>query len=259
MAGATYGVGVLACLRPGAPALTALRLMAIGLLAVVCIPALAVIDHLPAGGLLTLGLIMAALAWSPPVGQLSADAEAVAGECRFILATPWGLAVFIGPLVAAVAMAGPFVALMLILDGRPLIGAIGAAPAAAAAWFGGRAVHRLSRRWLVLVPSGVVIHDPLLLNDTCRLSPSEVGVVALTAPGWRARLERPDVLDITGGANRGLWLGLTGPFSPPTTRPGVRRPRGPVRHVFCAPLLRGEAAAALATRGYALAEPLGPP
>ncbi len=37
------------------------------------------------------------------------------------------------------------------------------AAAVALGWFLGRRFHRLARRWLVLVPAGVVVHDHLVL------------------------------------------------------------------------------------------------
>jgi hypothetical protein len=35
-----------------------------------------------------------------------------------------------------------------------------------AAWLASRSLHTLSRRWLVFVPGGMVIHDPLSLTES---------------------------------------------------------------------------------------------
>ncbi|MSO59193.1 MAG: hypothetical protein EXQ63_02585 [Ilumatobacteraceae bacterium] len=53
-------------------------------------------------------------------------------------------------------------------------------------------MHRLSRRWLVIVPSGIVIHDHLVLAETMMLKSSNILYVTLSdAPSGEA--------DLTGG------------------------------------------------------------
>lgn len=59
--------------------------------------------------------------------------------------------------------------------------------------------HRLSRRWFVLVPAGVVIHDPVVLADTLALrtaqvasiglAPADTGAADLTGPASGYALE----------------------------------------------------------------------
>ena len=51
---------------------------------------------------------------------------------------------------------------------KPLAMAVGAAGlilAAGVVWLGARSIHQLSRRWLVLVPTGMVLHDPLVMPE----------------------------------------------------------------------------------------------
>jgi len=262
VAAIVFGAGVLALLRPGVAGLAALRLGSMGLIGWLAAPSLVARPPAVGGGLLALGLLIAGLSWSAPVAEACAQATAAAGERRFALATVPGLGFVLAPLAAAVAVGGVtvplFVAAGVFGRGRPLV-ALLLLPGVAVAYGLGAPVYRLGRRWLVLVPSGVVVHDPMLFDDTYRLAPDEVGAVALTARGWRARLDAPDVLDATAGVERALWIGLTTGLGAPRSRPGIRRPDGPVRHVFCAPVLRAEAAAALAAKGYLLGEPIGAP
>ena len=54
--------------------------------------------------------------------------------------------------------------------------------------------HRLSRRWLVLVPAGIVLHDPVVLADTLSLRTNQVRRMRL-AP------EATEAADLTGPAS----------------------------------------------------------
>ncbi|MEM1333278.1 MAG: hypothetical protein AAGG08_07450, partial [Actinomycetota bacterium] len=51
--------------------------------------------------------------------------------------------------------------------------------------------HRLSRRWFVLVPAGVVVHDPVVLADTVMVRTAQVARLGL------ARADT-DAADLTG-------------------------------------------------------------
>ena len=68
-------------------------------------------------------------------------------------------------------------------------------------WWGVRVMHTLARRWLVFVPTGIVIHDPLTLLDPILVRRSQVRVVRPRAR--RLRGARPD-----GRAPPGLALEL---------------------------------------------------
>jgi len=81
---------------------------------------------------------------------------------------------------------------------------IGAVPcgigAAVAGWFLLPRLHRFSRRWLVVVPAGVVVHDHVLLAETFMVKThSVIGVRAVSAPG--------DALDLSGVA-RGMLIAI---------------------------------------------------
>ena len=54
--------------------------------------------------------------------------------------------------------------------------------------------HRLSRRWLVLVPAGLVVHDPVVLADTLMLRTDQIGALRLASSDTEAA-------DLTGPAS----------------------------------------------------------
>jgi hypothetical protein len=66
--------------------------------------------------------------------------------------------------------------------------------AVAGAVFLGPRWHRLSRRWFVLVPAGIVLHDPVVLADTLPLRTAQVAHVALAPADTQAA-------DLTGPAS----------------------------------------------------------
>lgn len=120
-----------------------------------------------AGGLLAIAATLpaAALAYLPETGEAFVNGPAYPNERRFPLRVPTPL--LFGPLALAWALAlGTPVAAVLVLAARQWVpGAVLAAAGAAAAFILGRAMHGLSRRWVVFVPAGLVLHDPMSLAD----------------------------------------------------------------------------------------------
>ena len=53
-------------------------------------------------------------------------------------------------------------------------------------------LHRLSRRWLVIVPAGIVVHDHMVLSETMMVRSSNVSSITAT-------LDAGDAADLTGG------------------------------------------------------------
>lgn len=107
-----------------------------------------------------------ALVLTAAYGDRSVNGSSYGAERRFALRPP--TAVVLGPLpvlwvvVTAGVVAGP-----LLLAARSWIaGVVVLAAGWALAPVIVRRTHLLSRRWLVLVPAGVVVHDPLVLTDS---------------------------------------------------------------------------------------------
>jgi len=93
------------------------------------------------------------------------DGSSYGDERRFLLGTPGAL--LVGPLliVWVVTVAGAIAGPLALLDQRWLLGAILLVAGAPIAWFGARTLHRLSNRWLVFVPAGIVVHDKTALRE----------------------------------------------------------------------------------------------
>ncbi|HET6953334.1 MAG TPA: hypothetical protein VFI47_23335, partial [Acidimicrobiales bacterium] len=67
--------------------------------------------------------------------------------------------------------------------------------------FGMRSLHTLARRWIVFVPAGMVLHDPLALAEPILLPRAQVRSLDPAVAGTEA-------LDLTAGA-AGLALEVT--------------------------------------------------
>jgi hypothetical protein len=214
---ATWGAALLALLAPRALGLTVLRLATPT--AVVVTVAAAV-----AGGVepvdlaaVTLASVTAALAFTPAVGEALVDGSSYGAERRLPLRAPSALLFGPVPLAAVAVVAGLATGPLLLAAGRGALGAVLTALGLALAVVAARSLHALARRWLVLVPGGVVIHDPLVLADPVLLPRNRVAAIA------PARSDT-DALDLTQGA-AGLLveIRMRAPVDLVLTRPG-RRP-----------------------------------
>jgi hypothetical protein len=124
----------------------------------------------PIGGATTSGwtavaLFAGALAARPQTAEWFVNGPAYANERRFPLKAPGP--VMFGPLwlAAAVIVIGPAEGVLLIAGenyglGVPVLLGGGVLAALAA-----RSLLALTRRWVVFVPAGLVLHDPMTLTD----------------------------------------------------------------------------------------------
>ncbi|MDO8363753.1 MAG: hypothetical protein Q7V88_12710, partial [Actinomycetota bacterium] len=74
-----------------------------------------------------------------------------------------------------------------------VIGAVLVVLGAGLGWLLLRSSHRLSRRWLVLVPAGVVLHDHLVLSETLMVQRVNLSLARLA-------LDDTEAADLTGPA-----------------------------------------------------------
>jgi hypothetical protein len=198
-----WGAGLLATFAPRPAALTALRAIApAALIVAVAITISGTASPLASVGAVTATLIAAVLAADGEIAIAAANAVAYGDERRYPLRTPPAL--FLGPLPAArlLAVGGAAAGPLLLADGRVLWGAIALVLGVPVAALAARALHGLSRRWLVLVPAGVVVVDPMALADNV-LFPRE-HVRALRA--FNADEPPGDALDLRLGATLGSVL-----------------------------------------------------
>lgn len=183
--------------------------------------------------------------FSAEFGRSFVQASAYGDEERFPLRPPaavgaaavvtwvvWAAAVVAGPLLLAAQswIAGGVVSLVAVA------GTVVLAPR----W------HRLARRWLVLVPAGIVVHDPVVLADTVslrtnqlrrmRLAPKSTKAADLTGPasGYAVEIETTEtvtaVFAFTPREPNGRAIHLTA-FLVSPSRPGQALAAAARRHL----------------------------
>ncbi len=191
--------------------------------------------------LVIVGTLATLVAMSGELGKLFVQASAYGDEERHPLRPPLGF--------AAVAVLAWIVWAGAVLIAGPLL-------LAARAWIPGAIVtalavvgtatlpsrwHRLSRRWLVLVPAGLALHDPVVLGETLmlrrsevawiRLAPVDTDAADLTGPDDRNAIEvgtaRPR--DGTAGPDPAAATGSRDPPHRVPHQPDAPRPSAPGR------------------------------
>jgi hypothetical protein len=196
---------LVATLVPTTVSLTALRLAAPGaaVAAVVAVAVVGVETWTMVG--LAAALAAAIVALAPETAEVFVDGSSYGPETRMPLKVP--VALLAGPVeIAWLAAAGGICAGPLLLATRRwVLGGVALAVGVPLAWWGVRSLHTLARRWLVFVPAGMVIHDPLALVDPVLLrrgsvrsfgpAPADTDAVDLTAGAaglaLEARLDDP--------------------------------------------------------------------
>jgi hypothetical protein len=231
-----WAVVLVATLVPTTVSLTVLRVAAPGTVA-------AALAATVAGGPSTadvvglVGVLVAALAafW-PGTGEAFVDGSSYGDERRMPLRVPGPL--LAGPLVLlwAVAATGLAAGPLLLATKRWTLGAPALAVGLPAAWFAVRGLHTLARRWLVFVPNGVVVHDPLALAEPVLLrrvdvrsfgpAPADTSARDLTrgALGLAVEItvEPPVSLVVAGGGRAAVHEATTaGALLVTPTRPGA--------------------------------------
>jgi hypothetical protein len=163
---AGWAVGLAATLIPHPLALTALRVLAPA--GVVAAVAASVGEHASALAVAWTA-VATALAFAPDTGVLCVNGPAYPNERRFPLRAPAPL--LLGPVVVAwaLAVAGLAAGPLLLAARRWVWGGIALAVGIPLAGLLLRSLHQLSKRWVVFVPAGVVLVDPLGLMDSVLL------------------------------------------------------------------------------------------
>jgi hypothetical protein len=171
-------------------------------------------------------LIAAVAAFWPGTGEVFVDGSSYGDERRLPLRVPGPLLAGPLPLAWAVLAGGVASGPLLLAAGQWAAGAAALAVGLPAVWFAGRALHGLAQRWLVLVPRGMVVHDPLALAEPVLLRHSDVRAFGPAPADTLA-------LDLTLGA---LGLALEVRVDPPVAvvlaRPGRPGRRPAVREAI---------------------------
>ncbi|HEX4902360.1 MAG TPA: hypothetical protein VFV42_06095 [Acidimicrobiales bacterium] len=203
LAWGAWAVLLVAALVPRTVTLTVVRTVAPGAVALAAWSAIGP-ERAPWAAAGVVGAVVCTLlAFTPAVADAFVDGSSYGDERRVALRTP--LAVAAGPaaiawvLAAAGAVTGP----LLLAAEHWVAGAVATAVGLPLAALAGRRLHVLSRRWLVFVPAGVVVHDPIALAEPVLLRRH---VLRRVGPAEADAVERGAV-DLTGGA-LGLALEL---------------------------------------------------
>ncbi len=242
-----WAVGLVSVLVPSTASLTALRLVAP--LGVVAAGMAALAGGGAAASIVAVAgsLLVLAYLFTGEVGETLVQGSAYGDERRFPLRPP----------VAVIASA----ALLWLLTAAPLVA--GPLLLAASQWVGGvllslagaglaritvPRLHRLSQRFVVLVPAGFVIHDPVFLAGTAMFRRTELARLGLAPAGSTAT-------DLSAGATgSALEVVLQEPATV-TVAPPLRKEGPNVRAsaFLVVPSRPGRLLAAAAERSYPVA------
>ncbi len=129
-----------------------------------------------------------------------AQGAAYGDEERFPLKVPPALLLGILPVAVGIVAAAVVVGPLLLADRQWVLGAIVVLVCGFIGAFVVRLVHQLSRRWIVLVPAGLVIADPLTLTDPVLFPRARI---AGLGPADPSRRPPDDACDLRLGASFG--------------------------------------------------------
>ena len=160
-----WAVGLTVTLVPLPVTLTALRLGVPALAAVALWSAPAGTDAFRTTAGLAATTLVVAVAFSASTSDRFVDGASYGDERRFLLRTPGPVVLMLGPMATLAALAGLTIGPVLLLDARWVAGGLAVALGVPTTALAVRALHRLSRRWIVLVPAGLVLHDHLALAE----------------------------------------------------------------------------------------------
>ena len=210
-----YTLVLAALLLPGPRALTVAR---IGVPAGGLEATLAAADSngLAAVVALLVGLVGTLVVLQPLYAEAHVDAASYGDERRFLLRPPGPVMIALIVPMWAVVVVGVAAGPLFLADQGWAEGIVAAAVGLPVAAFAAHALFRLSRRWLVFVPNGLVVHDHLAVTDPLPLgrrsvdsigpAPTGTGAADLTAQAFgmalELRLSEPVKAGVMTGRNR---------------------------------------------------------
>lgn len=188
-----WGAGLVALLVPHPLSLTVLRLLVPALLVVALIelasPERSVANVMALAAAVVVGLGV----YSPHTADTMVDGASYGHELRLCLRTP--LALWAGPLplAATVLWLGIVTGPLLLAARQWVFGTATAVIGWAAAAVVAPKLHALARRWLVFVPTGMVLHDHSLLSEPVLFPRPRIRLLSPARPDTTA-------VDLTAGA-----------------------------------------------------------
>ena len=127
------------------------------------------------------------IALSAPLGDKFSDGASYGDKRRFLLRAPGPVSLFFGPLAWLITVTGLTLGPTLLLNQNFLLGSLLSLCGLPLAAIASNAIYQLGKRWIILVPAGIVLHDHLSVGDPTlinrnqltNLSPAVIGTDAL--------------------------------------------------------------------------------
>ena len=133
----------------------------------------------------TIGFAVLLISFSAEIGSIYVQASAYGDERRFLLRPPVS---FVAPVAISVVIVNFFIiATPMFFAARIwLAGVISLIGLAACIKFMAPRIHQLSRRWLVFVPAGFVVHDEVVLSINLMIKKQELVDIQLARDDTQA-------------------------------------------------------------------------
>jgi hypothetical protein len=201
LAWGSWTAALVATLLPRTTSLTIYRIIAPGAVAATGWAALGGAGPLAGATALAVAAVAAVVAYLPATGDVFVDGSSYGPERRLALRVPGAL--LLGPVELAwlVAFGGVAAGPLLLAARQWIAGGLLVVVGWPAARVAALRLHTLARRWIVLVPAGLVVHDPLTLADAVLFARRTIASIAPAA-------EHNPALDLTGAA-LGLAVQIT--------------------------------------------------
>lgn len=236
---------VVALVVPSPSGLTAVRSSAPLVVALALGAAIAGADTVWAAAFLATSMVAVGVAMSAEFASVMVQGSAYGSEHRFPLRPP--VAVLLPVAVTWVAWAACATSGVLLLAHSVVAaGALLTAVAVAGGILLFPRFDRLSRRWLVLVPAGLVVHDPLVLGETLMVQRPGLERIGLAPADTQAA-------DLSGPAAGHLIEVVLRDMALAVFAASAEHPKGRAIHVqsyLVAPSRPGRALAALAAARF---------
>lgn len=201
LAWTSWAVVLVAVLVPRTVSLTTVRVAAPAALAAANWSALTGSRGAIDGIAVAWAAVTVVVVFAPATGDVFVNGSSYGDERRMPLRPPAALVLGPLPLAWVATLAAPIGAPLLLAARQWIAGVTLAVVGIPTALVAGRALHGLSRRWLVFVPAGVVLHDLHALVDPVlfpRASITRMGPAA--KPPAEPAGESEGVLDFTGAS-----------------------------------------------------------
>jgi hypothetical protein len=161
-----WGLALVATLVPRTVGLTAVRvLVPAAFAAAVAVTAYGDADAIAIVAIGWTAALAAVTLFVPALTDAFVDGSSYGPERRMALRVPGTLLLAPAPLTWAATVGGLAIGPLLLAAKVWVAGVLVTVAGVLAAWFGVRALHQLSRRWIVFTPAGVVLHDTLIAGD----------------------------------------------------------------------------------------------